>query len=134
MAIFCRPPCAVVAATELAALLLVAPARAGAGVVWLYKPGATGDACATRLTTTTFSPDGRVQGVERLPPAARRRPDCFYVYPTVSDQPRPQVTRVVDDALRSIAHYQAARYTRDCRVLAPVYRRSPSAGWRSRRR
>jgi hypothetical protein len=44
------------------------------------------------------------------------------VYPTVSDQPGPQATQVVDDVLRSIALYQAARYSRDCRVYAPVYR------------
>ena len=54
--------------------------------------------------------------------AARRRADCFYVYPTVTDQQRPQATQVVDDVLRSIALYQAARYSRDCRVFAPVYR------------
>jgi hypothetical protein len=40
----------------------------------------------------------------------------------VSDQPGPQATQVVDDVLRSIALYQAARYSRDCRVYAPVYR------------
>jgi Protein of unknown function (DUF3089) len=44
------------------------------------------------------------------------------VYPTVSDQPGPQATKVVDDVLRSIALYQAARYSRDGRVYAPVYR------------
>jgi Protein of unknown function (DUF3089) len=53
---------------------------------------------------------------------ARRKADCFYVYPTVSDQQRPQATQVVDDVLRSIALYQAARFSRDCRVFAPVYR------------
>ncbi len=51
-----------------------------------------------------------------------RRADCFYVYPTVSDQQRPQATQVVDDVLRSIALHQTARYSRDCRVFAPVYR------------
>ena len=51
-----------------------------------------------------------------------RRADCFYVYPTVSDQPRPQATQVVDDVLRSVALQQTARYSRDCRVFAPVYR------------
>ena len=40
----------------------------------------------------------------------------------MSDQQRPQATQVVDDVLRSIALYQAARYSRDCRVFAPVYR------------
>ena len=54
--------------------------------------------------------------------AKNRRADCFYVYPTVSDQPRPQATQVVDDVLRSSVLQQTARYSRDCRVFAPVYR------------
>jgi hypothetical protein len=78
--------------------------------------------CEPSLTTTVFSPAGKRLGVERVRRAARRKADCFYVYPTVSDQPRPQATQVVDDVLRSIALFQAARYSRDCRVYAPVYR------------
>jgi hypothetical protein len=65
---------------------------------------------------------GKKLSVERV--KADRTPDydCFYVYPTVSDQPRIQATRKVDAVLRSIALYQAARYSRGCRVFAPVYR------------
>ena len=40
----------------------------------------------------------------------------------MSDQKQPQATQVVDDVLRSIVLYQTARYSRDCRVFAPVYR------------
>jgi Protein of unknown function (DUF3089) len=66
---------------------------------------------------------GRRQlGVAHVHRARHRRADCFYVYPTVSEQPQPQATRAVDDVLRSIALRQAARYSRDCRVFAPVYR------------
>jgi hypothetical protein len=68
------------------------------------------------------SPAGATLRVER-PLAARRPPaDCFYVYPTVSDQPGPQATHVVDDVLRSIATYQAGPFSGACRVYAPVYR------------
>ena len=111
-----------VAALLALAVLWVAPAGADAKVVWLCKPGKKADPCEPSLTTTLFSPTGKRLGVERTRRAARRRADCFYVYPTVSDQPRPQATQVVDDVLRSIALYQAARYSRDCRVYAPVYR------------
>jgi MFS family permease len=111
------------AVAGLAALaVLVMPAVADAKVVWLCKPGQRTNPCEPRLTTTTFSPTGKRLGVERVQRARRRRADCFYVYPTVSDQQRPQATQVVDDVLRSIALYQAARYSRDCRVFAPVYR------------
>jgi len=109
---------ALVAATGL----WLVPASADAKVVWLCKPGQRANPCEPRLTTTLFSPSGKRLGVERTRRAARRRADCFYVYPTVSDQQRLQATQVVDDVLRSIALYQAARFSRDCRVFVPVYR------------
>jgi pimeloyl-ACP methyl ester carboxylesterase len=102
--------------------VVLAPAAADAKVVWLCKPGQRANPCEPQLTTTTYSPSGKRLGVEHVRRAARRRADCFYVYPTVSDQQRPQATQVVDDVLRSIALYQTARYSRDCRVFAPVYR------------
>ena len=105
-----------------AALLLLVPAAADAKVVWLCKPGQRANPCEPSLTTTNFSPKAKRLGVDHVRRAGRRRADCFYVYPTVSDQQRPQATKVVDDVLRSIALYQAARYSRDCRVFAPVYR------------
>jgi hypothetical protein len=54
--------------------------------------------------------------------------DCFYVYPTVSDQPTDNANLNIDPEERSIALYQAARYTRDCRVFAPMYRQVTIAG------
>ena len=104
------------------AVLSLAPASANAKVVWLCKPGQRANPCEPSLTTTLFSPSGQRVGVEHTRRLARPKADCFYVYPTVSDQQRPQATRVVDDVLRSVALYQAARYSRDCRVFAPVYR------------
>jgi hypothetical protein len=120
-----RPLAATIIA--VAALWLV-PASAHAKVVWLCKPGQKANPCEPKLTTTNYSPVGKRLGVERVRPAARRKADCFYVYPTVSDQQRPQATQVVDDVLRSIALYQAARYSRDCRVFAPVYRQTTIQG------
>ena len=51
-----------------------------------------------------------------------RKLDCFYVYPTVSDQNTPAATKAIDPELRSIALYQTARYSQLCKVYAPVYR------------
>jgi pimeloyl-ACP methyl ester carboxylesterase len=115
-----RRPLAAVTLALIAFVLL--PASADAKVVWLCKPGQKANPCEPSLTTTNFSPKGKRLGVEHVRPAKRRRADCFYVYPTVSDQKQPQATQVVDDVLRSIALYQTARYSRDCRVFAPVYR------------
>ncbi|HZB07225.1 MAG TPA: DUF3089 domain-containing protein [Thermoleophilaceae bacterium] len=109
------------AALSVLVFLSLAPA-AEAKVVWLCEPEKRANPCEPSLTTTSYAPSGERLGVKRVRRAARRRADCFYVYPTVSDQKQPQATKVVDAVLRSIALYQAARYSRDCRVFAPVYR------------
>ncbi len=44
------------------------------------------------------------------------------MYPTVSDQPTTLSNRQIDPEERSIALYQAARYSQYCRVFAPMYR------------
>jgi hypothetical protein len=97
-------------------------APASAKTTWLCRPGLENDPCAPGLATTRFAPDGRELGVQRVTRARRPRIDCFYVYPTVSDQKMPQANFTVTPELRSIALYQAARFSRDCRVFAPVYR------------
>jgi hypothetical protein len=111
-----------IAALLALAVLWLAPAGADATVLWLCKPGQKANPCQPSLTTTLFSPSAKRLGVQHPRRVAHPKADCFYVYPTVSDQPGPQATKVVDDVLRSIALYQAARYSRDCRVYAPVYR------------
>ena len=111
-----------------AALFAASAAPAAAKTVWLCKPGLARDACHTSLRTTLFSPNGKKLGVENVKRARHRKIDCFYVYPTVSNQTTLQATLAIDPELRSIALYQAARYSRDCRVFAPVYRQITLAG------
>ena len=103
----------------LAIVLLALPGAAEARVKWLCHP-AEQDVCDTPLTTTLVSPTRERLAVER--PRARRPVDCFYVYPTVSDQPTTYATKRVDPEIRSIALYQAARFNQVCRVFVPVYR------------
>ena len=52
----------------------------------------------------------------------KRKIDCFYVYPTVSDDKSTNSDLPIDPEERSIALYQAARYSQHCRVFAPMYR------------
>jgi hypothetical protein len=112
----------------IAALVLAAaPATASAKTVWLCKPGLRDNACDMGMDVARYTPDGRLLGRDD-PPRGRRRIDCFYVYPTVSDQPTPTANRRVDPEIRSIVRYQAARYGRTCRVYAPVYRQVTLAG------
>lgn len=104
------------------AALLPATAAAKGKVVWLCKPNLADNPCDPGLATTVFGPTLEQLDVER--PRARKRPrfDCFYVYPTVSDQDTDNADLSIDPELRSIALYQAARYSQHCRVFAPVYR------------
>lgn len=116
----------------LAAVLmaLAAPGSAGAAKpVWLCKPGIEDNPCEPKLKTTLLSPTGQEVGVENVKAAKRPKVDCFYVYPTVSDQPGPQANLDIDPELRSIALYQAARFSRECRVFAPVYRQITLSGF-----
>jgi len=84
---------------------------ASARTVWLCRPGLAHDPCTPGLATTVFSPTGKRLRVEH--PQAVRNPaiDCFYVYPTVSDQKTTLANFHVDPVERSIALYQVARYS-----------------------
>jgi hypothetical protein len=106
----------VVAATGLAA----APA-AHADVVWLCKPGVEPDPCHESLATTVQSEDGSSRVDDPALPADRPI-DCFYVYPTVSGQQGTNADKSKDQEQIEIARYQAARYSQQCQVYAPIYR------------
>jgi Protein of unknown function (DUF3089) len=112
---------AVVTLALTAALAAVAPA--GAETVWLCKPGLERNPCTPQLETTLVSPTTEKKiATLRVRRARQPRYDCFYVYPTVSEQPGVQANKRIDPELRSIALYQAARYSKHCRVYVPVYR------------
>jgi hypothetical protein len=109
----------VLAAAGLAAALLAPGARAD--VEWLCRPALASDPCRGDQTTTFVKPNGAAH-VSR-PPVAKPKPvDCFYVYPTVSNQPTPNATKSPDPEIRSIAKYQAQRFSTWCRVFVPLYR------------
>lgn len=71
--------------------------------MWLCKPGIDDNPCEVGLKTTRLSPTGQQIGIDRVKAARRPKVDCFYVYPTVSDQPGPQANLDIDPVLRSIA-------------------------------
>jgi hypothetical protein len=86
----------------------------------LCRPGRA-DACATNLDVTVIQANGKTK-VERF--KAERAPafDCFYVYPTVSNDPTPNSDMTAGPEERQVAMAQAARFTAKCRVFAPLYR------------
>ncbi|MGH2888449.1 MAG: DUF3089 domain-containing protein, partial [Solirubrobacteraceae bacterium] len=108
-------------ALALAALLAYG-ATASARTVWLCRPGHNPDPCHVSLSTTLYSATLRPVRVVRPRLVRHRAIDCFYVYPTVSDQTTTNANLRIDPEERSIALYQAARYSQYCRVFAPMYR------------
>src|SRR4051812_40936738 len=100
---------------------------AGAEVKWLCRPGLAGQPCVGDQTTRYFASDGSSRVGK---PAVDANPaiDCFYVYPTVSNQPTPNATQAADPEVRSIAKYQAQRFSTRCRVFAPLYRQVTALG------
>ncbi len=109
----------VVVLAALAAALITVPAQAK--TVWLCNATRAHDLCRPDLTTTLLSNSGAPVGVRHLR-ARKTRFDCFYVYPTVSDDGTANSDLSIDPEERSIALYQAARYSQYCRVFAPMYR------------
>jgi hypothetical protein len=89
--------------------------------VWLCKPGLESNPCESSLTDTTVTSDG-TKTVERTEPAKSQPIDCFYVYPTVSNQPTANANLKIDPAETGVAIAQASRFSQVCDVYAPMYR------------
>jgi len=94
---------------------------APSNTVWLCRPGLADSPCESDLTTTVISADG-TSTVEDAAPATDPPIDCFYVYPTVSDQKTQNANLQIDPEEKAIAVQQAARFSQVCKVYAPMYR------------
>ena len=73
------------------------------------------------LTTTVVAASGATK-VERAAPATDPPVDCFYVYPTISGQSTINANRQVGFRENEVATAQVSRFSRTCRIYAPVYR------------
>jgi hypothetical protein len=118
-----RAAAAVAAVAALMVAVALLPGAAEAKTKWLCKPGAKPNPCKGSLETTRYATDG---GTTIEEPKNARKPkfDCFYVYPTVSEQQTDNANKDIDPQQTAIAQYQAARYSQACRVYAPVYRQA----------
>ena len=106
----------------LLALAGAAQAKSG-GTVWLCKPGHEPDPCTTSRTATVVSYQGttREETLQRSTHTVPKAVDCFYVYPTVSEQEGPNANLEIEPEETQIAVDQASRFSQDCRVFAPMY-------------
>ncbi len=87
---------------------------------WLCRPQAE-DACEQDASATSIAADGSLtkQGFAPDPNAPI---DCFYVYPTVSQDRMPNSDVVPGDEEREVVRQQLARFGAVCKLYAPMYR------------
>jgi hypothetical protein len=104
----------------------VASRTDAAGTVWLCRPGLVDDPCAGNLDATAVRADGSTTS-RPARPASDTRFDCFYAYPTVSTETTDNANLRVEPAETAVAVEQAARFSADCRVWAPMYRQRTEA-------
>ena len=90
------------------------------GATWLCRPGRK-DACTVNLDATVVRADGTTS-LDRFKPAADPKIDCFYVYPTVSNDPTGNSDMNPGPEEISVIKHQFARFASVCRTFAPMYR------------
>jgi hypothetical protein len=88
---------------------------------WLCWTGKPGDACAIDLTTTVVKADGS-EATEAFKADPKAPVDCFYVYPTVSNDPGVVSDMNAGPEELSVVKAQLARFGSKCRIYAPLYR------------
>jgi len=97
---------------------------------WLCHPSKATDSCRQPRTRLSVAADGqRSEQALRVAPDAPI--DCFYVYPTISQDPAPHSgLRPGPGELRAVAQ-QLTPFAAACRLFAPLYRQITLAGLRA---
>ena len=88
--------------------------------IWLCRPSRQ-DACSGPQDATIVAVNGSLKR-ERFHPAKNPPIDCFYVYPTVSNEPGGNSDLMISAAEKSVVNAQFARFAAKCRLYAPMYR------------
>src|SRR5271169_3977867 len=86
--------------------------------VWLCK--ASNGPCGKPLTTTIVETNGHTS-VEKAKKASHPAINCFYVYPTVTEQEGTNANLKIEATETAVAEAQASRFSQDCKVYAPMY-------------
>ena len=98
---------------------------------WLCLPGRA-DACKVDQSATVVSGSGRTRLEEFDPPKKEPPIDCFYVYPTVSNDPGDMSDLIPGPEERGVISQQFARFAAACRQFAPMYRQFTLTALRAR--
>jgi len=89
---------------------------------WLCKPGRQ-DACTIPQDSAVVAADGSVK-VETFKADPNAPIDCFYVYPTVSNDPFSTSDLIANAEEINVVKSQFARFGAACRTYAPMYRQT----------
>jgi DUF3089 family protein len=89
---------------------------------WLCRPGRQ-DACAVDQSTTVISATGKLT-LEPWAASPNAPIDCFYVYPTVSNDSAGNSGMNAGPEEKGVVGVQFARFASKCRTYAPLYRQA----------
>lgn len=91
--------------------------------LWLCRPGLADDKCKVNLDATIINTAGKTK-LEKFTPAHDTKVDCFFVYPTVSDDKTWSSDWTVDKMEIDDVKLQFARFSSVCRQFASIYRQT----------
>lgn len=91
--------------------------------LWLCRPGLASDSCKVNLDATIIDANGKTK-VETFKAASDPKIDCFFVYPTVSNDKTWSSDWTVDNMETDDVKLQFARFGSVCRQFAPIYRQT----------
>jgi len=87
---------------------------------WACRPGVDDGTCSANLDAVKIVADGTRTPAPHI--VAKDPPiDCFYVYPTASQDKTMFSDLALDEAEKRSIHGQAARLTARCRLFVPIY-------------
>lgn len=89
---------------------------------WLCRPDRR-DACSTEsLDATQVDADGTLTKIPFVLSGSKPKVDCFYVYPTLSNDPGGNSDLIPNAEERFVVKAQFSRFASVCRTFAPMYR------------
>jgi hypothetical protein len=97
---------------------------------WICRPGSD-TVCTSDQDATVVYADGH-KVVQRFVAAANPTIDCFYVYPTVSEEQTPYSDSSASPEIKKVTNSQVGRLASRCRIFAPIYRQATLAHLRQR--
>jgi hypothetical protein len=93
---------------------------------WVCRPESNVP-CTTALDSQVLNADGSTQA-QPFTPAANPQIDCFYVYPTVSQEQTQYASLTETPIIEAVTRQQVGRLSSRCRVFAPIYRQVTNYG------